>query len=140
MKDYLELLEEAYEKLKKLGKEIKKGEEVEIPLPKISYHGKWTYIENVKDILEILRRDIKLLTKFLQKELNVPCKIENNKIIIQKKVSFEVIKNKIDKFIEIFVRCPVCGKLDTRIIKKGRIMLLKCEACGAESSILYKIK
>ncbi|MEM1896019.1 MAG: hypothetical protein QXR54_02475, partial [Nanopusillaceae archaeon] len=83
MKDYLTLLEEAYNKLKKLGKELKRGEDIVIPLPKITYYKKWTYIENVKEILEILRRDIKLLAKFLQKELNIPCKVEENKILIQ---------------------------------------------------------
>ncbi|MEM5879992.1 MAG: translation initiation factor IF-2 subunit beta [Candidatus Aenigmatarchaeota archaeon] len=140
MKDYLTLLEEAYNKLKKLGKELKRGEDIVIPLPKITYYKKWTYIENVKEILEILRRDIKLLAKFLQKELNIPCKVEENKILIQKEVSLETIKNKIDKFIEIFVKCPVCKKLDTQIIKLDRNLILKCEACGAESSIVYNIK
>ncbi|MEM1782519.1 MAG: hypothetical protein QW483_01380, partial [Nanopusillaceae archaeon] len=128
------------EKLKKLGKELKRGEEVVIPLPKITYYKKWTYIENAKDILEILRRDIEFLSKFLQKELNIPCRVEENRILIQKEVSLDILKNKIDKFIDIFVRCPVCKKLDTQIIKVDRNLILKCEACGAESSIVYSIK
>ncbi|RIB35541.1 MAG: translation initiation factor IF-2 subunit beta [Candidatus Nanoclepta minutus] len=140
MKSYLKLLDEAYKKLEEKGKVLKKGEgEIEIPLPKISYHGKFTYIENTKEILEKLRRDIKLLMKFLQKELNVGCKIENNIIIIQKKISIDIIKSKIDKFIENFVRCPICKKLDTVLVKKDRITFIKCEACGAESPVTYKI-
>jgi len=140
MKDYYELLEEAYEKLKKKGKIIEKGEGmIEIPLPKVSYHGKLTHIENIKEILDILRRDIKLFVKFLQKELNVSCKIENNIVIIQKNVPIDVIKSKIDKFIENFVKCPVCKKLDTVLIKKDRLLFIKCEACGAESTVTYKI-
>jgi len=140
MKGYYELLEEAYEKLKRKGKIIEKGEgTIEIPLPKVSYHGKFTYIENIKEILDILRRDIKLFVKFLQRELNVSCKTENNMVIIQKNVPIDVIKSKIDKFIENFVRCPVCKKLDTVLIKKDRLLFIKCEACGAESPVTYKI-
>jgi len=140
MKDYYELLEEAYEKLKKEGKIVKKGEgTMEIPLPKVSYHGKFTYIENIKEILDIVRRDIKLFVKFLQRELNISCKIENNMVVIQKNVPIDVVKSKIDKFIENFVRCPVCKKLDTVLIKKDRLLFIKCEACGAESPVTYKI-
>jgi len=140
MKSYYELLDEAYEKLKKKGKIIEKGEgSMNIPLPKISYHGKFTYIENIKDILDILRRDMRLFVKFLQKELNVSCKIENNMVVIQKNVSIDVVKSKLDKFIENFVRCPVCKKLDTVLIKRDRILIIKCEACGAESPVTYKI-
>jgi len=140
MKDYYELLEEAYEKLKKEGKIIKKGEgTMEIPLPKVSYHGKFTYIENIKEILDIVRRDIKLFVKFLQRELNISCKIESNIVVIQKNIPIDVIKSKVDKFIENFVRCPVCKKLDTVLIKKDRLLFIKCEACGAESPVTYKI-
>ncbi len=139
MKPYIELLEEAYEKLKEKGRIVKKEREIHIPLPKISYHGKFTYVDNIKDILKVLRRDIRLFTKFIQKELNIACKIEDNVIIIQKRVSVDVIKSKIDKFIENFVRCPVCKKLDTVLIKKERILFIKCEACGAESPVIYKL-
>jgi len=140
MKDYYQLLEEAYEKLNKRGKLIEKGEgSIEIPLPRVNYHGKFTYIVNIKEILDILRRDIKLFIKFLQKELNVACKVEDSMVVIQKNVSIDMVKSKVDKFIDNFVKCPVCKKLDTILIKKDRMLFIKCEVCGAESPVLYKL-
>jgi translation initiation factor 2 subunit 2 len=138
---YEEMLDEAYRELSKI--KVSHGSELgimNIPLPKINYIGKWTSIENAKNICDVISRDIKLLAQFLQKEFNVPSKIEEGKIILQKKIEFERIKEKIDKFINIFVRCPVCKKLDTRLEKKERIYYIKCLACGAENPVIYDLK
>jgi translation initiation factor 2 subunit 2 len=34
-----------------------------------------------------------------------------------------------------FVRCPVCGGVDTQIVSEKRFRFLVCEVCGAKSSI-----
>ncbi|MGC9132891.1 MAG: translation initiation factor IF-2 subunit beta [Nanopusillaceae archaeon] len=138
---YEEMLDEAYEELSKI--KVSHGSELgimNIPLPKVNYVGKWTSIENAKNICDVINRDIKLLAQFLQKEFNVPSKIEDGKIILQKKIEFEKIKEKIDKFVDIFVRCPVCKKLDTKLEKKERIYYIKCLVCGAESPVIYDLK
>lgn len=139
--DYYKMLEEAYKELEKMGKLITTIQDrINIPLPKVSYHGKWTVIENSKEISDILNRDIELLSLFLQKEFGIAGKIEGNNIILQKRITFEEIKKRIDKFVEIFVRCPICKKLDTKLIKEDRIYYIKCMACGALSPIQYKLK
>lgn len=139
MKSYFEMLDEAYNELGKISKS-EQTDRISIPTPEVSYYKKWTVIRNAKNICDILNRDIELLSRFLQKEFNVQSKVENDEIILLKNLQFDQIKNKIDKFIEIFVRCPVCKKLDTKLIKKGRIYYIKCLVCGAESPVLYEIK
>ncbi len=139
---YEEMLNEAYEELKKTI-EVKSSTEglKVVPLPKVSYVGKWTSIDNSKEICYVLERNIDLLAEFLQKEFSIPSKIESDKkIILQKKIEFEKIKEKIDKFVEIFVKCPACKKLDTKLIKINRVYYIKCTVCGAESPVIYKIR
>jgi translation initiation factor 2 subunit 2 len=138
---YEEMLNEAYEKLSSM-KVLQRSTlgSINIPLPKINYIGKWTSIENAGAICDVINRDINLLAEFLQKEFSVASKIEDKKIILQKKIEFDKIKAKIDKFVDIFVRCPICKKLDTRLEKKERVYIIKCLACGAESPVIYKLK
>jgi translation initiation factor 2 subunit 2 len=138
---YEEMLNEAYEKLSSM-KVLQRSTlgSINIPLPKINYVGKWTSIENAGAICDVINRDINLLAEFLQKEFSVASKIEDKKIILQKKIEFDKIKAKIDKFVDIFVRCPICKKLDTRLEKRERVYIIKCLACGAESPVIYKLK
>jgi len=138
---YEEMLNEAYEKLSSM-KVLQRSTlgSINIPLPKINYIGKWTSIENAGAICDVINRDINLLAEFLQKEFSVASKIEDKKIILQKKIEFDKIKAKIDKFVDIFVRCPICKKLDTRLEKRERVYIIKCLACGAESPVIYKLK
>jgi translation initiation factor 2 subunit 2 len=138
---YEEMLDEAYKKLSSM--KVLHGStlgSINIPLPKINYVGKWTSIENAGTICDIINRDINLLAEFLQKEFSVASKIEDKKIILQKRIEFDKIKAKIDKFIDIFVMCPICKKLDTRLEKRERVYIIKCLACGAESPVIYKLK
>ncbi|MGB9674954.1 MAG: translation initiation factor IF-2 subunit beta [Nanopusillaceae archaeon] len=138
---YEEMLNEAYEELKKIN--VVKGSRlgmIEVPMPKVSYTGKWTSIDNAKHICDVINRNIELLAIFLRKEFNVASKIEEGKIILQKKIEEDKIREKVNKFVDIFVRCPVCKKLDTKLEKKDRIYYIKCLACGAESPVIYNIK
>jgi len=138
---YEEMLDEAYKKLSSM--KVLQGSilgSINIPLPKINHIGKWTSIENAGTICDIINRDINLLAEFLRKEFNVASKVEDKKIILQKKIEFEKIKAKIDKFIDIFVRCLICKKLDTKLEKRERVYIIKCLACGAESPVIYRLK
>jgi len=140
MKSYYEMLDEAYEKLLERTPTKSFRDKLEIPLPKVSYQKGWTVILNAKEFSQIFNRDLQLIAKFLQIEYNAPTRIENNTIIIMRKVTMEGIREKMKRFAKEFVVCPVCGKPDTSLVKRNRILYLKCMACGAESPILYKIK
>ncbi|MCL7389060.1 MAG: hypothetical protein LZ173_03885 [Thaumarchaeota archaeon] len=38
-------------------------------------------------------------------------------------------------YVKEFVKCPICGGLDTKIIAEKRFRFLLCEVCGAKSSV-----
>jgi translation initiation factor 2 subunit 2 len=139
MKSYLEMLEEAYELLKNKVTTTSARDQLEIPLPRINYQKNWTIILNAREFSSVFNRDLNLLAKFLQVEFNSPTRVEGNAIVILKKVSLESVKNKMERFAREFVICPVCGKPDTVLEKRDRILYIKCMACGAESPVLYKL-
>jgi len=47
----------------------------------------------------------------------------------------QVIAKLLEMFVQKYVKCPTCGSGDTRLEKKGRIFILKCMACGAETTL-----
>mgnify|MGYP001951507777 CR=1 FL=1 len=58
---------------------------------------------------------------------------------LQTKIPSSKINNKIQDYANEFVICKDCNKPDTKILKEGRIDMLKCTACGAKHPIKTKI-
>ena len=125
---YEELLKKAKENMPRLDEE--RGR-FEIPEALVSTAGRQTMIKNFADIAKSLRREPKHIAKFLLNELAVPGSVGENGLMLQGKVSKEIISQKIISYAKEFVFCQECGKPDTAIIKSGRLLLIKCEACGA---------
>ncbi len=132
MKEYEEMLKSAMKKLPKKAEETKR---FEIPSVIIFSQGNKTIIKNFSEILSILRRDEKHLSKYLFKQLGTPGNVENGTLILQRKVQREMIQKKLEDYIKEYVFCKVCNEPDTVLIKEDRIVHMKCEACGARSSI-----
>lgn len=125
--DYQKMLEEAAEKLPKRVEEKKR---FEIPTVQIEVQGNKTLIKNFGEILSVLRRDSRHLSKFLFKELATPGNVQGSTLILQRKVYGTMIQKKIEEYVKEFVYCKECNRPDTKIVKEGRIYFLKCEACG----------
>jgi len=136
MDNYENLLEEAYKKVKV----IEKGSErFEIPKVEGQVAGKNTIITNIAQIASYLRRPLEHLAKFLQKELAVPGKIENERLILITKLSSQKVNDKIAIYAKEFVICPECQKPDTEIVVDKGIKVKHCLACGAKSPIKHKV-
>jgi len=131
MNDYLEMLKRAKENMPDLKKG---GERFEIPKADV-IAGKQTVIKNFIDICKILRRDPKHIAKFLFKEMAVPGSINGNELVLQGRVSYNMINQRIEEYTKEFVYCNECGKADTNVEKSDRTLILKCEACGARRSL-----
>jgi translation initiation factor 2 subunit 2 len=43
-------------------------------------------------------------------------------------------------YIDTFVMCSECNKPDTHLVKQGRTMLIRCDACGAFRSVKSRKK
>jgi translation initiation factor 2 subunit 2 len=128
-----------YESMLKLGlSKVKKpegGERFEMPVAEVMIQGNFTIIKNFSQLSSILRRDVNHMLKFFTKELAAPGTIEGTRAIFQTRVSQRTVQQKLESYVKEFVLCRECGKPDTKLIKEDRILLLKCEACGAKASV-----
>lgn len=114
------------------------GERFETPVFVISIVGNKTYIKNFELVAEKLRRTKEVLAKFLFKELATPGVISGQELIVQSKVQFRLVQEKLQSFVERVVLCKECGKPDTHLEHHGRnVDFVVCEACGAKRPVLY---
>lgn len=130
---YEELIERAY---LKLGGRKGSEEVFEVPKASVLVIGGKTILQNFRDIAKVLNRDEELLRRYFMKELNVPGAInEAGQLELRGKFSATAINQLLERFITNYVKCSTCGSFHTRLIKKGKVFLLKCEACGAETTL-----
>jgi len=130
--DYEKLLEKAYEKLPKIENHI---DRFKIPMVDTIVQGNQTIIKNFSDISETLRRDPLHILKFLAKELATPAGLDGKRAILQAKVPQKMVQQKLEIYVNDYVFCRECKRPDTKLVKEDRITFLKCEACGAKSSV-----
>lgn len=129
---YEEMLENAY---RHIPKQTAAAERFEVPQADILYQGNQTIIKNFVEIAEKLRRPPAHLLRFLSKETATPAHQSERKAIFQARIPSKNIAVKLEAYVKIFVLCKECKRPDTKIIKKDRINIMKCEACGAETSV-----
>ncbi len=133
LRNYDYLLNRLYEKVPP-----KSGTaEYELPEPQILRIGSQTVIRNFREIAMKLKRDPQLVARYLQKELAAAGKYDagSGQLVLNVKVSRRVINQFMQLFLKMYVRCPTCNSIDTRLERKGRVWLLVCEACGAEQPV-----
>ena len=107
----------------------------EIPKPMSSVSGSRTYLYNVKEICDRLKRNRNHLLKYLAGELATAVTIDKDRTIFQGNFDNKTLEKLVEKYANEFVFCSVCHQPDTQISRKGRIYFLICDACGAASSI-----
>ena len=131
--EYSDLLNKAYKKIKVVNTN---SERFNIPDVKGHVAGKNTIITNIKEIASYIRRPVEHLAKFLFKELAVSGKMDNSRLILNRKLNSGLVNEKIKLYVKEFVLCHECKKPDTEIVSEKGIKLKKCLACGA----IYPIK
>ncbi|AFH42811.1 translation initiation factor IF-2 subunit beta [Fervidicoccus fontis] len=133
-KNYQNLLERLY---KKVPAPASSGERFEPPKLIAHQMGNQTVIRNFREVADKLRREPELLARYFLKGLATSGNYdrESGTLLLNSKLNVETLNNILNKFIESYVICPTCGRPDTVIIKKGKIWILKCEACGAEGPV-----
>lgn len=131
--EYGKLLERAYADLPKT---LGTGERFEIPKVVGIRMGRRTIIQNFGDIITRLNREPHHLLKFLSKELATAASLDGARAIFQGRFDVGTVTRLLHIYAQRFVICPICKRPDTKIEKEDRFMFLRCEACGARSSIL----
>ncbi|HSB46658.1 MAG TPA: translation initiation factor IF-2 subunit beta [Candidatus Bilamarchaeum sp.] len=131
--DYETLLGEAYTKL---PKGTTGGERFEMPKFEFFTEGNKTIIKNFKAVSDKIRRDTAVVSKYLSKELAVPLEVQGERLILQRKLTGDMINRKLEEFVQKYVMCKECNRPDTNIVELGHgHKQLVCEACGARKAI-----
>ncbi|MFH1785029.1 MAG: translation initiation factor IF-2 subunit beta [Candidatus Micrarchaeota archaeon] len=131
--NYEQLLDGLYAKLPKT---TSSGERFEMPKFEYFTEGNKTILKNFKIVIEKIRREPEVLSKYLSKELAVPVEIQGDRLILQRKLAGDIVNTKLEEFIKKFVMCKECNRPDTHIEDLGhRVRNLICEACGARKAI-----
>jgi translation initiation factor 2 subunit 2 len=130
--DYKELLKRARSKIPEV---VSKHERLELPPIQHSTIGMRTIIYNFKEVADALNRDPQHLAKFLTGEMATAATTQGSRVIFQGKFSQDTFRRLLQKYMDVFVTCPVCKRPDTKIVKEKRVSFLVCEACGARSSV-----
>jgi translation initiation factor 2 subunit 2 len=131
--EYAKLLDRAYASLPKT---TGTGERFEIPRVVGIRMGRRTIIQNFGEISSRLNRDPHHLLKFLSRELATAASLDGARAIFQGRFDVQTVTRLLDIYAQRFVICPICKRPDTKVEKEGRLLFLRCEACGARSSIL----
>jgi translation initiation factor 2 subunit 2 len=132
MEDYMKGLERAMSRLP-----ASRGTEDRfvIPPPKIFYEGKTTVLENFTSIADALNRDPDHLMKFILQEMGTAGKIEGQHAVFQGRFTEQNLERHIDSYVQEYVICSECHRPDTQLIRSDRVLMLKCEACGAHRPV-----
>ena len=132
MKHYEELLKRAQAKI---PREKGTGERFEIPKMNCFTVGQRTIINNFVEVASALNRDPKHLMKFLTNEMATAGNLEGTRVTFQGKFARKTLERLLTIYVVNFVRCPVCERPDTEVVKEKRFSFLVCDACGAKSSV-----
>jgi translation initiation factor 2 subunit 2 len=133
-------MSEEYEKLldRALGqvpKAVFESSRFQIPESEVSITGNHTILRNFRGLASALNREPEHLIKYLLRELGVAGHLEGTQAVFQGKFSQAAVDNRVRRYAEEFVLCRECGKPDTRLERRERIYMLRCEACGARVSV-----
>jgi len=130
--NYDELLKKARSQIPEV---VSKRDRLELPGMIYSVIGMRTVIHNFKEIADALNRTPEHLLKFLTREMATAATMQDVRVIFQGKFSRETFQRLIKRYLNQFVVCPVCKRPDTKMVKEKRLSFLKCDACGARSSV-----
>ena len=133
METYEKLLDEAYKRVKVVETGTK--ERFEIPRANLAIDGPRTIFSNFMQIASYLRRNPEHLQKFLLKELAAPGKRDGERLILNIKIPFQKINDKIEQYAKQYVLCRECSKPDTELTSENRFTFIHCLACGAKHSV-----
>ncbi len=130
--DYNKLLDRA---LEQVPKAVLESSRFQIPEADVSIVGNRTILRNFRCIASTLNREPEHLIKYLLRELGVAGNLEGTQAVFQGKFSKTAVSGRIRHYAEEFVLCRECGKPDTRLERRERVYMLRCEACGARTSV-----
>lgn len=129
---YEQMLDRA---LGQIPKTVFESARFQIPEAEVEIIGNRTIIRNLKGVATAINREPNHLMKYLLRELGAAGDAQGIQAVFQGKFSNNIVNERIRHYVEEFVLCRECGKPDTKLERRERIYILRCEACGARTSV-----
>ncbi|MFB6078658.1 MAG: translation initiation factor IF-2 subunit beta [Halarchaeum sp.] len=108
----------------------------DVPDPAVRTEGNFTVYENFQATLERLDRSQRHVLQFIQNDLGTAAQIdENGRARLTGDFSQDRIAEALDEYVDTYVTCPECGLPDTKLVHRDDVTELKCDACGARTSL-----
>ncbi len=112
-----------------------RGERMITVTPEVMHDRRQTVILNYKSVAESMNREPTHLARFIFKESGKPGIIDGERLVISGIIGEEELAKLLQLYHREFIKCPVCGGIDTKIIAEKRFRFLVCEICGAKSPV-----
>lgn len=108
----------------------------EVPDPEVRSEGNVTIYENFRSTTDPLGRDDSHVLRFLQSELGTSAQLdEKGRARFTGDFKQRRVADALDAYVDGFVYCSECELPDTRLVEEQAVTMLKCDACGALSSL-----
>ena len=130
--DYDKMLDRLYLQVPEKNKETTR---MEIPKPEILIQGKKTIVKNFSAFAKAVERSEKHFLKYVTKETASSATAVGGKLTINGKFPYMQVEKIFDGYVKTFVLCPECKRPDTKITDHKGFKIMKCEACGAVSTL-----
>jgi translation initiation factor 2 subunit 2 len=110
------------------------GERFSLPEPTVRQEGNVSVYENFQTTVGALGREDEHVVKSLQNELGTSGHIdESGRARLTGSFSADRIADAIDRYADEYVLCSECGLPDTKLERDRGALIVRCEACGAQS-------
>ena len=129
---YEQLLERA---LEQVPRAVFESARFQLPEAEVVTVGNRTIIRNFRSIATALNREPDHIMKYLLRELGAAGEAQGAQAVFQGKFAKATVDERIKRYAQEFVLCRECGKPDTKLERRERIYILRCEACGARESV-----
>ncbi|CCW60229.1 unnamed protein product [Phytomonas sp. EM1] len=135
---YHAMLTNLFEALNRNNEGSAMTERNQIPVPILEKIGKKkTAISNFGRICEAFHRSMEDVKDFIEKELSIRGNLDSNNALILK---FEIRKatdfdRTLIKYLDEYVKCYSCHRIDTTLTKDGRRLELRCNWCTATRTV-----
>ena len=106
-----------------------------LPKAEVFYEGNTTVIKNFDKISDAVNRDPDLILKFLLGGVGTAGEFDGGRVVFQGKIPPKQLQDKLKEYIDTYVICSECNRPDTHLVKQGRTILIRCDACGAFRSV-----
>lgn len=135
---YNTMLTRLFEALNRNNEGSAMTERNQLPVPILERMGKKkTVIANFGRICDAFHRPMEDVKDFIEKELSIRGNLDSNNALILK---FEIRKQTdfdrvLIKYLDEYVKCNSCHRIDTTLTKDGRRLELRCNVCTATRTV-----